>query len=360
MSRNIKPWGIAATLLCAFIAVAYFHLRAAHSPLGMDQQTFHPGKTSGPARQEVDVAFLPVTCHLTCPVTDFASRTSTTGTEFDALRFTDFPTMTDALKSQKIEAAFLTVPLAMKMREQGAPVKICCLGHRNGTEIMVRKSLRVTNLAQMKGMTIAIPGPYSNENFLLRSLMQQQGLQPGDIKIVVMAPPDMPTALAASGGIDGFVVAEPFCSEVELNGTGRALYYAKDIWPHYISCALVVDEDLIQKHPDEVRDLVRGIVDSGEWTEEHREDAAKLAAPYFRQDPKLLTYVLTHPRDRVTYRMLTPGDAEMQKIEDIGIGLGLLKKRTPMSELMDKRFIPATVVPATIDMRKAGTLPISG
>jgi NitT/TauT family transport system substrate-binding protein len=45
---------------------------------------------------------------------------------------------------------------------------------------------------------------------------------------------------------------------------------------------------------------VRGIVDSGEWTELHREDAAKLVAPYFRQDEKLLRYVLTQPPDRVT------------------------------------------------------------
>ena len=33
------------------------------------------------------VAFIPVTCHLTCPITDYASKTTTTGTRFDAMRF---------------------------------------------------------------------------------------------------------------------------------------------------------------------------------------------------------------------------------------------------------------------------------
>ena len=41
---------------------------------------FQPWRTEGAAvggRQELTVGFLPVTCHLTCPVTDFATRTST-------------------------------------------------------------------------------------------------------------------------------------------------------------------------------------------------------------------------------------------------------------------------------------------
>lgn len=303
------------------------------------------------ARQSLTVAYIPVTCHLTCPVTDYASRTSTTGTRFDALRFSEFPSIVDALKSKRLQAGFLVVPLAMKLKEQGVPIKICCLGHRNGSELMVRKDSTAKDLRDMKGKTIAIPSPYSNENFFLRDLMEKQGLKPDDIKIIVLPPPDMPTSLA-SGGIDGFVVAEPFCSKVERDGSGRVLYYLKDVWHNYISCALVVHEDLIKEKPDEVRDLVRGIVESGEWAETHREDAAKVAAPYFRQDVGLLEYILTHPKDRVVYRMLNPTDAELQKIMDIGLHLDLLKKRLPVADLIDREFIPSSVQAAKIDMSK--------
>lgn len=41
-----------------------------------------------------------------------------------------------------------------------------------------------------------------------------------------------------------------------------------------------------------------------EWTETHRLGAAKVAAPYFRQDERVVRYVLTQPPDRVSYRML--------------------------------------------------------
>ena len=182
-------------------------------------------------------------------------------------------------------------------------------------------------------------------------MMRDQGVKPEEIKFISMAPPDMPAALATKS-IDAFIVAEPYCAKAELEGYGRVLYYAKDIWPNYISCCLVVHEDLIRDHPEVVRDLVRGINESGEWTEEHREDAAKLVAPYFRQDEKLLRYVLTQPPDRVTYRNLNPTDEEMQRIMDMGISLGFLKVRTPLSELMDKSFFPQEIKPAQIDMSR--------
>lgn len=302
-------------------------------------------------RRTLSVAFVPVTCHLTCPVTDFASKTTNTGTRFDAVRFTEFPSIVEALKAGRLQAGFVTVPIAMKMREQGAPIKICCLGHRDGSEVTILKEDPAKSLVDMKGKTIAIPSPLSNENFFVRKLLKDQGMQPDDIHFVVLAPPDMPASLA-SKSIDGFVVAEPFCSKAELDGTGRPLYYAKDIWPHYISCCLVVHENLIQTHPEIVRDLVRGIVQSGEWAETHRADAARVVAPYFRQNVKLVKYVLTTPPTRVSYRMLNPTDAEMQKIMDMGIALNLLKKRTPLTELMDRSFIPEHPQAATIDMSK--------
>ena len=346
---SVKPFLIAAAALAAAGSVVYFRVKTLQKALPHTEETQHIGPAGTGERGSLNVAFLPVTCHLTCPVTDFASKTSTTGTRFDALRFTEFPSIVEALKTKKLLAGFITVPLAMKMREQGAPVRICCLGHRDGSQLVVRKESTAKTLRDLRGKTIAIPSPFSNENFFFNKMLRDQGLQPGEVKTIVLPPPDMNAALAAKA-IDGFIVAEPFCGKAELDGEGRVLYYAKDIWPGYISCCLVVHEDLIKEQPEVVKDLVRGIIASGEWTELHRADAAKLVAPYFRQKEKLLNYVLTQPNDRVTYRNLNPTDTELQKIMDMGTSLGFLKKKTPMTELIDRSFIPATVTPPTLDL----------
>src|ERR1043165_267474 len=332
MFRSKAVWIVAGVLIFLSL-LAFLRYRTLQQPRSHEQETYHRAEDTGQS-QSLTVAFIPVTCHLTCPVTDYASKTSTTGTRFDALRFTEFPTIVEALKTKKLMAGFLTVPLAMKMREQGVPIKIACLGHRDGSQLVVRKEDPAKDLRDRRGKTVAIPNPFSNENFFMNKMMQDQGVKPEEIKFISMPPADMPAALATKS-IDGFIVAEPYCSKAELEGYGRVLYYAKDIWPNYISCALVVHEDLIHEHPEVVRDLVRGIAESGEWAERNRLDAAKLVSPYFRQDENLLRYVLTQPPDRVTYRNLNPTDEEMQKILDMGISLGFLKTRTPMSELID-------------------------
>jgi NitT/TauT family transport system substrate-binding protein len=157
----------------------------------------------------------------------------------------------------------------------------------------------------------------------------------------------MPSALAG-GSIDAYFVGEPHAAKAELDGTGRVLYHAKDIWPNFISCVLVVREELIAEKPHVVADLVRGIAESGEWAERNRLAAAKVAAPYFRQDQALVEYVLTQPPDRVSYRTLTPTRDEMEQIMKYAIKAGILKGPIDLDQLTDLRFIPETIEPANI------------
>jgi len=330
--------------LIVIIALIKFHPWNSLGSSGKD--VVHDGPNDK-ARRELTIGFLPVTCHLTCPVTDFASKTTKSNTNFNSRLFHDFPTVVSALEAKQIQATFMIVPLAMKLREQGVPVKICYLGHRDGSEIVVGKNSSIKTLTDLKGKKLALPSLFSNQNFVIHKLMEDAGMKPADITFIILPPPDMPTSLAA-GAIDAYFVGEPFCAKAELDGYGRVLYYARDIWPNFISCALVVHEDLIKSNPDVVSDLVRGIAQSGMWADTHRAEAAKLVAPYYHQNVKVLNYVLTSNPARVKYENLTPTDADLQQIEDMGIKLGYLKKRTPMSELIDRSFVPKDIVPAAI------------
>jgi NitT/TauT family transport system substrate-binding protein len=303
-------------------------------------------------RETLAVGFLPVTCHLTCPVTDYATRTSTS-TRFESQRFTDFPTVVETLKSGRLDATFMIVPLAMKLREQGVKVKVAYLGHRDGSTVMVRPDLPVRTLKDLEGRRFALPSKYSNQNLVIRKLMKDQQVDPAKVEFLEMPPPDMPGALATRA-IDAYFVGEPHAARAELDRTGRVLYHAKDIWPRFISCVLVVTERLIETRPEVVRDLVRGIAESGEWAERHRVAAAGVVSPFFRQDEALVRYVLTQPPDRVSYRMLTPEDHELQQIADMGLEAGILERRLDARELVDRRFIPERVEAAAIAVDESG------
>ena len=50
-----------------------------------------------------------------------------------------------------------------------------------------------------------------------------------------------------------------------MGGYGRVLMYAREIRPDYLSCVLVVRQDMIDSRPDAVQVLVDGIARSGLW-----------------------------------------------------------------------------------------------
>lgn len=305
-------------------------------------------------RNELKIGFLPVTCHLTCPVTDFASRTSTAN-RFASEKYLAWPDVANAFKSGRLQATFMIAPLALKLQEQGVKCKIVYLGHRDGSTVMIRKDDLSKDLTGLKGKTFAIPSRFSNQYLVIRKLMEDQGLAEEDLNFVELPPPQMASALAAKK-IDAYFVGEPHAAKAEVTGVGRVLYKAKDIWPQFISCVLVVSDELIKTEPQVVKDLVRGIAESGEWAETHRNEAAKIAAPYYKQDEKLIKFVLNDP-GRVSYRLLTPGDDEMAKIVEMAVKAKILAKPIAVSQFLDRQFIPKDIKEAVVDMKDAGQFP---
>ena len=80
------------------------------------------------------VGFIPVTCHLTCPVTNFINEQMTGDGIFEPIRFNGWPELKETYLAEDLEATFLLAPMAMALREQGVPIKVVYLGHRDGTD----------------------------------------------------------------------------------------------------------------------------------------------------------------------------------------------------------------------------------
>src|SRR6202021_2025004 len=181
-------------------------------------------------QRKITVAYFPVTCQLTCPVTDYISKFSLSGEEFMPRMFQGFPEIEEALISNRVQAAFVVAPLALALKAQGVPIKVVYLGHRYGSAVVVRKNGPIKTFADMRGHTVAIPSRFSDERLLLFRAMKVWGIKPGEIKMVEMAPPDVAGALAA-GAIDAYSMGEPFPSQAEMGGFGRILFQARESCP---------------------------------------------------------------------------------------------------------------------------------
>jgi len=255
--------------------------------------------------------------------------------------------MKEALVTDNIQATFMVAPLAMKLVADGVPVKIVYLGHRDGTALVVGKDSGIRDFGDLRGRKVAIPSRYSNQHLLMHRMLERFGMQAGDIELLEMPPPDHAGALSA-GAIDGYIVGEPHGAKSELGGWGRVLYHTKDIWPNFISCVLVVRQDLIDERRELVQELVEGIAASGKWLDEgedggyaNRMEAAVVAGKhYYNQDPALLRFVLSRPMDRVKYTDLAPMQANFDEIMDLALKTGILGRRMEFLEYVDDSFAP--------------------
>lgn len=277
-------------------------------------------------------------------MTDYISAYSQSGHLFIPRLFQGFPEIKEALMSNKMQAAFMVAPMAIALRAQGVPVKIVYLGHRYGSAVVVRKDGPVRSVSDLRGRTIAIPSRFSDERLIVFRALAANGMTAKDVKMVEMAPPDVAGALAASA-VDAFSMGEPYPSQAELYGFGRVLFHARQYWPDYISCVLVVRQDVIDQRPEAVQVLVDGIARSGLWLDEkerarrHRLAAADFVARYYyRQDPRLLRWALTNPIDRVQYQPLEPTRRDFETIVDWMVRTGVLEKPIAFDQFVDTTF----------------------
>ena len=293
------------------------------------------------AQRKITVAYIPVTCQLACPVTDYIAKFSDHGELFLPRMFQGFPEIKEALISNRVQAAFIVAPMAIALKAQGVPIKVVYLGHRYGSALVVAKDGPIKTVADLRGRTIAIPSRFSDERLLVLRAMKVWGMKQGDVKMVEMAPPDVSGALAAKA-IDGFSMGEPFPSQAEIGGYGRVLFQAREYWPDYMSCILVVRQDLIDQRPEVVQALVDGIARSGLWLQQgkpHREDAADFVGRYYyHQRPGLLKWALTKPLDRVMYTPLAPRKPDFDLVRDLMLESGVLDRKIEFSEYVDTRF----------------------
>jgi NitT/TauT family transport system substrate-binding protein len=231
----------------------------------------------------------------------------------------------------------------MALREQGVPIKIVYLGHRDGTALMVHKDSDIRRIEDLRGKTIAVPNRFSNQRLIVFKALKERGLRGSDVTLYELPPPDMPATLQVKG-VDGIILGEPLAAQTELDGYGRVLFLTKDVWPEFISCVLAVNENVIRDRRAEVQRLVDGIARSGKWLDqkmEHRMAAADFAGRhYYHQDPELLRFVLSKPPDRVKYTNLRVRRKDFEEIEALGAEAGILEGTAHFEDYTDSSFVP--------------------
>jgi NitT/TauT family transport system substrate-binding protein len=257
------------------------------------------------------------------------------GLRFEAIKFSSFAEMGDALRSGNIQAAFIIAPLSIVLRQQGADVKVVYIGNRHESTLVVRKDLKAKTFIDLKGKTIAVPIRFSGHNIATQQLIEKHDLA-GQVNVVEMNPPDMAQALA-TGALDAYFVGEPFAAKTVFEGKSDVLYYVEQVWPNFICNLMVVRNDFIQQHPDWAKKLIHGAARSGLWAKDHIKEAATIASKYWNQPIPLIEYAMATPPNRIIFNQYAPVQKEMQFLADEMTRLKLIKTND-ITGLVDDGF----------------------
>jgi NitT/TauT family transport system substrate-binding protein len=273
----------------------------------------------------VHMGYMPVITNLAAPILDDVSS-QRRDIRFKAIKFSSFAEMAEALRNDRIQAAFMIAPLSIVLRQQGEDVKVVYIGNRHESTFVTRKSLKIHHMEDLAGRTIAVPMRYSGHNLSLLKLIDEHSLN-GKVNVVEMNPPDMAAALAA-GALDGYCVGEPFAAQTLRSGDARLFHYVESVWPGFICNLVVVKQSFIDQHPRAVTLLVSGAARSGIWASKHLDAAADIAAHYWNQEKALVAYALTTPPGRIVFDQFVPKQSELQELADLMLSYGLTTTNT--------------------------------
>ena len=192
--------------------------------------------------------------------------------------------LVEAFLSGQVNVVHLLSPMTVWARYGSkAPAKVVAWNHVNGSALTV--SPNVNTVADLGGKTVAVPFWYSVHNVVLQDMLRAQGLTPvlrhsgtpgpKEVNLIVMAPSDMPPALA-SKQIAGYIVAEPFNAAAEQLNVGKILRFTGDVWRNHACCMIFMQEQDLTQRPAWSQKVVDAIVKAQLWTRANPQEAAQL------------------------------------------------------------------------------------
>lgn len=195
--------------------------------------------------------------------------------------------LVESFAAGKFNLVHLLKPIPVWMRyNNNFPVKIMAWAHTNGSGVVVGGHTDIKSFADLGGKQVAVPFWYSMHNIVLQYALRKSGLKAvikaqgeplaaDECNLQVMAPPEMPAALAAKK-IDAYIVAEPFNALGETKAGGRMLRFTGDIWKNHPCCVLCMHEEVTTKKPEWTQKVMNALVRAEIYASANKKEVAKL------------------------------------------------------------------------------------
>ncbi len=178
----------------------------------------------------------------------------------------------------RVQMTFTGLPAAMELINKGAPIKIVASVYgRNLFYPVVLADSPITDIAGLKGKTIGVTGIASTNALWIRAIMGSYGIASDDIHLVATGDGASAAAALVKHQVDALQLVEADYDRFETLGIKlKRLNAAPILQKLSFVQGLIVAQRTIDRDPDLVEKLLRGIVEASVYCQAHPEDAVRL------------------------------------------------------------------------------------
>lgn len=218
------------------------------------------------------------------------------------------PELMSAFAAGALDMGYVGVaPATTAVANKTARVVVLAQVNTEGSAIVVKRDGKVQTIPELVGKSVAIPGHATVQDSLFRKALLKFNIQPDQVKIMVLKPPEMIGALRTDQ-IDAFIAWEPYPAKAVTMGLGRILAASRDIWKDHPCCVLAADARFLETQLEKAKGVVRGHVKAIDFIRQHREEAIKIGVKYTGMDEASVRLAMENVN--YTYVLSVEGEKE--------------------------------------------------
>ena len=240
------------------------------------------------AEEKLKVGYIRVMDDAQAMVAHEAGLYAKHGLDVELVEFSSGTDLIKAIVGGQLDTGVLGFTNAVAWASKGADLKVVGGAQRGYHSILVRDETGITDVAGLKGRTLASQREGSTADAVLRGVtLKAAGLQASEVNIMGVSPAVAVQSLV-SGRVDAAFLFEPYDRIAQLVAPVRQIYEIGEVWP--FPCMVVITSgETLAKRKEAIWQSLDAQREAIQMLEKQPAEAAKLIASYFIAEPTLKT-----------------------------------------------------------------------